>query len=150
MKKIKRYNGGGLADDETRLARFKDLSSARKTEILKASGKALEDAEKERKRPLSSRALDALYEVHPLVSQKRKQEIRDSAAEDAARRESKYESARKDFSALTDPRSRALYGDDRVHKLDKEKNFKRGGSVSSASKRADGIAQRGKTKGRVL
>ena len=28
--------------------------------------------------------------------------------------------------------------------------FKGGGSVSSASKRADGIAQRGKTKGRVL
>jgi hypothetical protein len=30
------------------------------------------------------------------------------------------------------------------------KGMKRGGSVSSASKRADGIAQRGKTKGRVL
>jgi len=28
--------------------------------------------------------------------------------------------------------------------------MKRGGAVSSASKRADGIAQRGKTKGRVL
>lgn len=28
-------------------------------------------------------------------------------------------------------------------------NFKKGGKVSSASKRADGIAQRGKTKGKV-
>jgi hypothetical protein len=28
-------------------------------------------------------------------------------------------------------------------------NMKRGGSVSSASKRADGIAQRGKTRGRM-
>ena len=30
------------------------------------------------------------------------------------------------------------------------KNFAKGGKVSSASKRADGIAQRGKTKGRYL
>jgi hypothetical protein len=30
------------------------------------------------------------------------------------------------------------------------KNFSKGGKVSSASKRADGIAQRGKTKGRYL
>ena len=29
-------------------------------------------------------------------------------------------------------------------------NFSKGGKVSSASKRADGIAQRGKTKGRLL
>ena len=29
-------------------------------------------------------------------------------------------------------------------------NFKKGGKVSSASKRADGIAQRGKTKGRMI
>lgn len=32
----------------------------------------------------------------------------------------------------------------------KKLGFKSGGSVSSASKRADGIAQRGKTRGRVL
>ena len=32
----------------------------------------------------------------------------------------------------------------------KPDNFKKGGKVSSASKRADGIAQRGKTKGRML
>jgi hypothetical protein len=32
----------------------------------------------------------------------------------------------------------------------KEKPYKKGGSVSSASKRADGIAQRGKTKGTMI
>ena len=32
----------------------------------------------------------------------------------------------------------------------KVKNYAKGGSVSSASKRADGIAQRGKTKGRMV
>jgi hypothetical protein len=31
-----------------------------------------------------------------------------------------------------------------------EKKFAKGGKVNSASKRADGIAQRGKTKGRML
>ena len=31
-----------------------------------------------------------------------------------------------------------------------EKKFSKGGKASSASKRADGIAQRGKTKGRML
>jgi len=30
------------------------------------------------------------------------------------------------------------------------KNYKAGGKVSSASKRADGIAQRGKTRGRIV
>jgi hypothetical protein len=32
----------------------------------------------------------------------------------------------------------------------KKRSYKKGGSVSSASSRADGIAQRGKTRGRVL
>jgi hypothetical protein len=32
----------------------------------------------------------------------------------------------------------------------KAKPFAKGGSVGSASKRADGIAQRGKTKGRII
>ena len=34
--------------------------------------------------------------------------------------------------------------------LTKTPNFKKGGSVSSASKRADGCAQRGKTRGRMV
>ena len=34
--------------------------------------------------------------------------------------------------------------------LSKERTYKKGGSVSSASKRADGIAVRGKTKGRMV
>ena len=34
--------------------------------------------------------------------------------------------------------------------LSKERNYKKGGSVSSASKRADGIATKGKTKGKIV
>ena len=33
---------------------------------------------------------------------------------------------------------------------DKEREYKKGGKVNSASKRADGIAQRGKTRGRYI
>ena len=35
-------------------------------------------------------------------------------------------------------------------KVAKQMGYKKGGSVSSASKRADGIAQRGRTKGRMV
>lgn len=35
-------------------------------------------------------------------------------------------------------------------KAEKVKKYKKGGSVGAASKRADGIAQRGKTKGRMI
>jgi hypothetical protein len=37
-----------------------------------------------------------------------------------------------------------------VPAAEKEEKLKKGGSVSSASRRADGIAQRGKTKGRMV
>ena len=37
-----------------------------------------------------------------------------------------------------------------IQKVKKTLGFKKGGSISSASKRADGIAQRGKTKGRIV
>ena len=39
---------------------------------------------------------------------------------------------------------------DKVKRLKEEAGMKKGGKVSSASKRADGIAQRGKTKGRMV
>ena len=40
-------------------------------------------------------------------------------------------------------------GEDAVKKSMGKMGFSRGGSTSAASKRADGIAQRGKTRGRV-
>lgn len=39
---------------------------------------------------------------------------------------------------------------ERMDAAAKKKKFSKGGSVSSASKRADGVAQRGKTKGRMV
>ena len=52
-------------------------------------------------------------------------------------------SGRLDFGS---PRSRNY--DDRTPRMSDD--YKKGGKVSSASKRADGIAQRGKTKGRMI
>jgi hypothetical protein len=41
-------------------------------------------------------------------------------------------------------------GSNKLSSRDLTKNYKAGGKVSSASKRADGCAQRGKTKGRMV
>jgi hypothetical protein len=49
-----------------------------------------------------------------------------------------------DYGSATEMRKQ------RVGEAKKELGMKKGGSISSASKRADGIAQRGKTKGRML
>lgn len=40
--------------------------------------------------------------------------------------------------------------DEQARRKIKAMGYKKGGSVSSASKRADGIAQKGKTKGRMI
>lgn len=40
--------------------------------------------------------------------------------------------------------------EDKKGKKDKTKKYAKGGSVGSASKRADGCAQRGKTRGRMV
>jgi hypothetical protein len=47
-------------------------------------------------------------------------------------------------------KERELYDSGEATRLRDQGGFKKGGSVKSASSRADGIAQRGKTKGRVV
>jgi hypothetical protein len=65
-----------------------------------------------------------------------------------------YKTGKKSFAGTIAQRDRhAEKEGKRVAKdlaYDKSKGMKKGGSVSSASKRADGIAQKGKTKGRYL
>ncbi len=139
-----------LKDDETRLSRFGGLSAAQKSEIRAKQKADLAEAEKNRKRPISSRAVDAYYELNPLVPGRRKEEERKAAAEDVGRREQRYMTAkqRAEMSDEDMDKERALYGGG-VRKIDpNEKLFKKGGVVS-ASKRADGIAQRGKTRGKM-
>lgn len=56
------------------------------------------------------------------------------------------------FRKPYNPRSARVEHDDKVKRLKEEAGMKKGGTVkvSSASKRGDGIAQRGKTKGRMV
>lgn len=141
-----------LKDDETRLSRFNELSPARKAEIRAQQSADLSFAEKERKRPIGSRIIDAYYELNPVVPTKRKEEERRAAAEDVSRREARYQTAKQRAEMSDDAlaNEKRLYGGD-VRKIRSgESLFKKGGYVSSASKRADGCAQRGKTKGKMV
>lgn len=49
----------------------------------------------------------------------------------------------------SDPKKSTEYGKKTTEALGKDSYFKKGGKVSSASARADGIARRGKTRGKM-
>lgn len=53
------------------------------------------------------------------------------------------------FGSSRSQRDISIANQDRFEEINDPKGFKKGGKVSSASSRADGIAQRGKTKGRM-
>jgi hypothetical protein len=132
-----------LKDDETRLAKFGALSSERKAAIRAAQQEELDAAKKERKRPTSSRVLDAMSEA--FGSAKGAEATRQRAADDTARRERRFQEAQR-AAGMSDEdmdKQSRLYGDTKAHKLKK-------GGKATASSRADGIAQRGKTRGKLV
>ena len=132
-----------LKDDETRLAKFGALSPERKAAVRAEQQKELESATKERERSLGSRALDTMTQM--LGSAKGAEASRQRVAEDTARREKRFQEAKR-AAELSDEdmdKQERYYGDTKINKLAK------GGKVKSASARADGIAQRGKTRGRI-
>ena len=71
---------------------------------------------------------------------------RRAASREATSSDAKLEQAVKDKErAMKDKQSQDAY-----ERVKRQTMFKRGGSVSSASKRADGCATKGKTKGRFV
>ena len=143
-----------LADNETRMARWDQMTPAEKARVRAKEKATLEKAESERERPLSSRVMDSLIATfgQSANAKARAQE----AAEDISRRESRYQDAKRAASRSDKDRNQPLnlYGVDRVVKIDGKK---KGGAVkgyakggSTASKRADGCATKGKTKGRFV
>lgn len=88
---------------------------------------------------MNRRRLEGLSKAaEPAKKSEKKKPVYDLAAAGRAARDTlSAERAMKRYAETT-PYARAKYG------------MKKGGSVSSASKRADGIAQRGKTKGRIV
>jgi len=131
-----------LGDDETRLARWDQMTPAEKARVRAKEKAALGKAESERERPLSSRIMDGLFT--PL------QRAKKTAAEDASRRESLYREAKETASKSDKDRSRKVNGfPAKLYPVDRKLKLRKGGSVS-ASKRADGCATKGKTKGKFV
>lgn len=77
---------------------------------------------------------------------------RDVELEKANKGYEKYESEQKDAQKKLDSEDEAMRQRVRIikEKVKKVLPFKSGGSVSSASKRADGIATKGKTRGKIV
>jgi hypothetical protein len=135
-------NKDTLGDDETRLARWDQMTAAEKARVRAREKAELGKAESERKRPLSSRIMDGLFT--PL------QRAKEKAAEDASQRESRYQNAKKEASMSDKDRTRDVGGfTARMYPVDRKIKLRKGGSVSSASKRADGCATKGKTRGKM-
>jgi hypothetical protein len=154
MSNAKKFAKGGfmdpqseLGDDETRMARFDQMTPAEQQEIIDRKNTKLAEAEGQRKRPLTSRIMDKLVTAGAPLRAKRDADASSrSIQEDEKLRESRYQSAKKEAASRS-----GLHGVNRILKLDDKplpmKDYAKGGKVkSSASKRADGIAQRGKTR----
>lgn len=143
-----------LADNETRMARWDQMTPAEKARVRAKEKAALEKAESERERPLSSRIMDTATRLFGTSAAAKASA--ESAARDKGERESRYQAAKRAASQSDKDRSQPLnlYGVDRVLKTDGKK---KGGSVkgyakggSTASKRADGCAKRGRTRGKMI
>lgn len=141
-----------LRDDETRLAKWRNLTADEKAAIRTEQQTAFKKAASERTRPLGSRILDTLQQNLP-GNPARKKEVAQIAAEDQARRTKAYESA-KVRAAMTDEdldKESKLYGTSRTLKL-ADNQLKKGGKVKGYAKggKIDGCAQRGKTRGKMV
>jgi hypothetical protein len=126
---VKKFAKGGfmnpqseLGDDETRMARFDQMTPSEQKQVQSKKDAALVEAESQRKRPLTSRIVDKLVTAGAPFRAKRDADASSrSIQEDEKLREEKYQDAKK---AAAD-RS-GLYGTDRVLKMEK------GGKVNAA------------------
>jgi hypothetical protein len=144
-----------LADDETYLKKYDNLSRGKKQELDLAKRARLKDAQAEaeagdsafqRGKDVAGRVIRSLAGS---PSAKRQQDEADALT---AKRESERQRRLQEAqdSANYKERDQSLYGSDTSGKIkDNMLGMKKGGKVSSASSRADGIAQRGKTRGKM-
>lgn len=147
-----------LADDETYLKKYENLSAEEKQEIDLARRKRLKEAQSavDKGDPLSQRLGDTMGRVlrgaatltGSQRAAKEQAEAEVAVAKRASDRQRRLQEA-KDAAEYKD-RDRARFVSKTPGKLnDNLLEFKKGGMVGSASKRADGIAQRGKTRGQM-
>jgi len=157
-RKMKRFVEGGEAMDELEAANAsqvsQDIAKAAESAGAEATGSAIldkmrDDANKKRvARPTPKPAAKVAAKPAPVAEEKAKPAPK---AAEAPVDETKLSLS--DRFKLSRERARSGSGasDTRsVNQRIREKfGFSKGGSVSSASKRADGIAQRGKTRGNM-
>ena len=133
-----------LADDETRMKPYERLSRGAKQEMDLARRAALKQAEKDNEPTPIADTVAKVISASPL-NRRANEDIADVEAK-AQRKKDRIQGA-KDLADYKDMPNKTLYSDRVPEKIGRDqKLFKAGGSVSS---RADGIAQRGKTRGKV-
>ena len=132
----------------THMVKPTELSENEKTQLLKQERAALADAEKARKRPLSSRAVDVYTDINPFTPSKVKKERQELAAADMRRREEAYQRAKKQAETPLEARKNVLLRSNTPRKLSAkemdEPIFRKGGTVRGA-----GCEIKGKTRGRM-
>lgn len=135
---------------ETRLMPFSKLSPARQEEIRRERKAELAAAEKDRYPDIGDKVSHVMTEYSPFTPSNIKEKARRASADRDAARERRYQSAARNLQDLDKPDAQRLYADDKPHKVNPDTPlFSKGGRVS-ASKRADGIAKRGKTRGKMV
>ena len=148
-----------LADDETYNKRYENLTPSEKQEIDAQKRKRLKEAQAEVDKgdSFSQRASDVTGRVlrgaAELVGSTRAKTEQQNANAEIDKREADRQRRLQEAkdSANWAERDRALYNSKTPGKLkDNPLPLKKGGKVSSASRRADGIAQKGRTKGRMV
>jgi hypothetical protein len=164
VKKTKRFDGGGLADDETRLKRYANLSRGEKQAIdlslrdKLASAQSAADAGDslwQRASDIGSKVLLATPVTMGSAPARRQLDALNAGA--AAREDARQNALQEAQDAANYVGyDRKLYGSSTPGKLsDNFLPFKKGGKVKApartkASKRGDGIASKGHTKGKYL
>ena len=144
-----------LSDDETYLKKYNNLSRGEKQELDLAKRARLKEAQEEAETgdSIAQRGKDVAGRVIRSLagspSAKRQQDESDAlTAKRQSERQRRLQEA--EDSANYKERDRGLYGSNTSGKIkDNMLGMKKGGSVSSASSRADGIAQKGKTRGKM-
>lgn len=151
MKKMRKYaQGGGVGDDvRARAMRFIQGETALSgkyhgdTDPLAGVIKAAEarDVERTSQKPSSEPVTKARVIEVDTVKPRFGSDVYENARRELFKRGIGFNAA----PTLADLHQMAVMEDER-----KGRRYKAGGVVKSASKRADGIAQRGKTRGKVL
>jgi len=155
MKKMKRYEDGGDVDYD------KD-SDSESQKVYRSDMSEMSDEERAPRRSSSPAPKKAAPKAvsKPAASSRKASEDYVSAARNKYTEARGYDEASKNKNLSSEDR-RAMLGRyaqamkdydtlGRASKYAEGKGMKKGGSVGSASRRADGIAQRGKTKGKLV